>query len=154
MLHFNTTPGKLEIPYLSTEYLVLVYVCLLDVSAILQILKLNSYTCSEMHLSLLLTPSSLSEHHTTPLVTLHFSLKPAECRCFYTDTEGGLMSRVSPLCNSMHYMLSLPSVSVQHLKRRFLFPGLPLCSVALRLVTTQAETDLLQPQTRLCVCVS
>lgn len=72
---------------------------------------------------------------------------------FYTDTEGGLVSRVSPLCNSMHYMLSLPSVSVQHLKRRFLFPSLLLCSVAPRLVTTQAETDQVQPQTRLCVCL-
>lgn len=35
------------------------------------------------------------------------------------------MSGVSPLCNSMHYMLSLPSVCVQHLKRRFLFPKSP-----------------------------
>lgn len=98
------------------------------------------YTCSEMHLSLLLTPSSLSKKNptTAPLVSLYFPPK-TECRCFYTDTEsGGGTSKVSPLCNSMHYMLSLPSNTSRGDSH---FPGLLLCSLAPRLVTTQAETD-------------
>lgn len=79
-----------------------------------------------MHLSLSFIHSSTSKHYTTPPVTLQFRLKLAKCNCFYGDTVGGgHVSRVSPLCNSMHYMLSLPSVCVEHLKRRFSFPKPP-----------------------------
>lgn len=83
-----------------------------------------------MHLSLPVIRSSLSKHH--PLVTLQLPPKTSRVQTFffYTNTKGGLVSRVSPSCNSIHYMPSLPSVPVQHLKRRFSFPSLLLCSVA------------------------
>lgn len=96
-------------------------------------LHLHLHLLHLMHLTLLLIGSSLSGHHPTPSVTLHPpppKKKQAECKCFHTDIEGvgggrgverveAAVSRVSPLCNSMHYMLSLPSVCVQHLMRSF-----------------------------------
>lgn len=91
------------------------------------------YTCREMHLSL-------------PLTQLHqwisnCPLNPPSAFVFRQTRMGGLVSTVSPLCNSMHYMPSLPSVCVRYLKRRFRFPRSPFVLVAPSLMTTQAETD-------------
>lgn len=125
--------------------------CFLNTSATAQ--KLNTHTPAVRCTCLSHSHSSVSEKKNwTPQNSINYSpcpqRKTTARRCFSQIQKG---SKVLPLCNSVPYTLALPSVSIQHLKRRFLFPGVPLCSVAPRWVTTQPEKDPPQPHTYICV---
>lgn len=146
MFTATSEPVDFNICYEARLY---VFVSLLDSST--TDTKPNSYTCSKMHLSLPFT-LSLSKYHTTPLVTLHFPLKPAGCRGFQTDREGG------SCLGFLHYVIQCNTcchcpLSVSNTPRGDFHFSLSFCAPwPLRLVTTQAETDPLQPHTP-CVCL-